>query len=655
MVVFYIYSGVTERATSVCLANVRLASEHLLRVTENASRMLRGVSTWLELHPQTDYRNDKALTALATVMNVDSAETLAFAIIDDDGQAWLLDERYAGQPFDVSGRPYFPAAKSAVLGRITYGPRTKNKNTGSDVVPMFLRVRRDGGSVTVSTAISGDRIDTLLAGLTRVDRFDVAIVRDGETVFSSGAAGHPLPVGDRLDRWLAQRADLDADAMFVHDEIAAIDCARAMPGLPFLAVATVGRAGVLNHWLFFLVGLAALTTVMGGLGVWSTLVIGRLATKLEIEHAALQESERRLSGTFHHAAVGIANVDLEGRFLMVNERFARIVGHDADTLLSASFESITYEEDRADNWNGLQRLLEGGQKYFATEKRYVRSDGEIIWAQLTATLLTKEDGSPDYVISVIEDISDRRRSREGLQRALIEAERANQAKSEFLANMSHELRTPLNAICGFSGMLATECFGPLGSPKYREYIDDIRTSSQHLLDLVNDILDLSTVEVGGVPLTFEPLNIAGIVEDCVRSVSLDAARGDIRIDVDVPDGLAPLVADARAVRQILLNLLSNAIKATPAGGLIGVSAGVTGNMHVLVVRDTGRGVSEHLVPSMTDPFTTIDRSAYQAREGKGLGLAIVKSLVTQHRGVLRIQSRLGEGLTATVELPSTQS
>lgn len=169
LVLLYVSSGVSERATAACQANVRLASEHLLRATENAERMLRGVSTWLRLNPQADFRTDKTLVALATVMNVDPNETFAFAVIDSSGSAWLLDEKFAGRPFDITDRPYFPAIASAEPGRISFGPRTTNANTGSDALPMFLKTQHAGQQITVSTAISANRIDAVLRDLTRSD------------------------------------------------------------------------------------------------------------------------------------------------------------------------------------------------------------------------------------------------------------------------------------------------------------------------------------------------------------------------------------------------------------------------------------------------------------------------------------------------------
>jgi PAS domain S-box-containing protein len=579
-------------------------------------------------------------------MNVDPNETFAFAVIDSSGDAWLLDETLAGRPFDITSRPYFPSIASAEIGRIAYGPRTTNANTGSDTLPVFLKTRHGGQSITVSTAISATRIDTVLRDLTRSDQFSTSIVRNDEAVFSSGHASHPPPVGPRYEKWLAGRTESDVRDVFVQDKLDSVDCAQTIPHLPFVTIARVDKISVLDHWFLYLIGVATLTVITGGLAVWSTRTIGKLLSELEHEHSALQKNERLLSATFHHAGVGIANIGLDGKFLMVNERFSKIVDHEPSSLLSMSFDDITHPEDRAASHEGVRDLLNGVRRTYVAEKRYIGSHGDIVWTQLTGALLTKEDGSPDYFISVIEDISDRRRAQESLRLALVDAERANQAKSEFLATISHEFRTPLNAISGFSEMLACRYFGDLGSPKYEEYAHNIWSSSQHLLQLVNATLDLSSAEAGNPALTIEPVDIAEIVDDCVRSLTVEFERGGITTSVSVQPDRPPLHADAGAIRQILLNLLSNAVKATPPGGSISVRVEANSDKHVLVVSDTGMGVPEHLVDRMTDPFTVIGGNAYHSRDGKGLGLAIVKSLVQRHRGDLRIESRTASVLVA---------
>ena len=219
--------------------------------------------------------------------------------------------------------------------------------------------------------------------------------------------------------------------------------------------------------------------------------------------------------------------------------------------------------------------------------------------------------------------------------------------------MSHELRTPLNAINGFSEIMASEMFGPLGHDRYREYAGDILSSGQHLLSLINDILDMSKIEAGKLNLRLEPVAIDEVVEDTLRLIRQRAEKAGLKIRVHLPR--APdITADFRALKQILLNLLTNAVKFTPRGGSITISAIVTeDNVHISVA-DTGIGIAEKDLDRLARPFEQIENQFSKTREGTGLGLALTKSLIEMHHGRFEIDSVLGHGTTAQVILPIRQ-
>lgn len=228
----------------------------------------------------------------------------------------------------------------------------------------------------------------------------------------------------------------------------------------------------------------------------------------------------------------------------------------------------------------------------------------------------------------------------------------SRAKSEFLATMSHELRTPLNAIIGFSDMLRGQYFGALGSGKYKEYADDIFDSGTHLLNLVNDILDLSTIEAGEHALDKELVLIKNEVINCFPMIDELARQKGINYVVEMPDDLPKIRADSRAIKQILINLLNNAVKFTPEGGKITLSI-TDGNPHQTIeVIDTGKGIPSNIINSLTKPFVKEETNPYKAQEGTGLGLSIVKLLVELHKGKLYITSEVGKGTIVTVKLPS---
>jgi signal transduction histidine kinase len=267
----------------------------------------------------------------------------------------------------------------------------------------------------------------------------------------------------------------------------------------------------------------------------------------------------------------------------------------------------------------------------------------------------------DSFNAMLKEIEDRdsrlsRKSAE-LDRARHAAEAANQAKSQFLANVSHELRTPLNAIIGFSTMLQSQQFGPLGDPKYVEYAHDIHDSGRHLLDVINDILDLTKAETGKLSVTFTSVSLAKVVEKALRIVAGNAHQRKIDIYTDLPAKLPKIIADPVRLVQILLNILSNAIKFSPEGSKIVVRAraevarqGV--HYFTIIVEDKGIGMSEASIRNAFSTFNQADTGLNRKYDGAGLGLPLTKRLVDLHHGKIKIESKEGEGTTVTIRLTS---
>jgi two-component system cell cycle sensor histidine kinase PleC len=230
------------------------------------------------------------------------------------------------------------------------------------------------------------------------------------------------------------------------------------------------------------------------------------------------------------------------------------------------------------------------------------------------------------------------------------AEEANQTKSKFLANMSHELRTPLNAIIGFSEIMESGMFGTLGSEKYQEYCHDILTSGHYLLEVINDILDMSKIEAGRMKLDLEPLDLSKTLAESLRVVSGRAEDKNLMIDADI-DGTISVVADRRAVKQIIVNLLSNAVKFTPDGGKVVVRTRLLSDSIVLMIADTGIGIAPQSLARLGRPFEQVESQLTKTYHGSGLGLAIARSLTNLHGGSMRLRSKLGTGTVVCVSLP----
>jgi cell cycle sensor histidine kinase DivJ len=280
---------------------------------------------------------------------------------------------------------------------------------------------------------------------------------------------------------------------------------------------------------------------------------------------------------------------------------------------------------------------------------------KFIWIEMRCRALDDAtDGAapPDReVVAVLRDITQRKEQEQALDEARAEAERANAAKSRFLATMSHELRTPLNAIIGFSEMLTNEGALMIDAERRHEYAHLINESGNHLLAVVNGILDMSKIETGNFEITPEPFAPARVLDDCCDLLAFKSRESGIDLIMRLPEELPEIVADKRALHQIMLNLVSNAIKFTNRGGKITISAKIEGSSFVVAVADTGVGIGADDMPRIGDPFFQA-RSSYDRRHaGTGLGLSIVKGLLTLHGGDIEIVSRLGEGTIVTIRLP----
>ncbi len=368
----------------------------------------------------------------------------------------------------------------------------------------------------------------------------------------------------------------------------------------------------------------------------------------------LRETQERYTLAMHGANEGLWDWNISSGELYISPRVMAILHLDkTDAPITANDWLGLIRPDDVERYRAtIRQHLRGEVPVYQCEYRVVGSDDVERWVFDRGLALRDSTGRAYRMAGSIGDITERKNAEAELQAAIEQAQLASRAKSEFLANVSHELRTPLNAIIGFSEIMKEEMFGPLGAKEYRSYVEDIKYSGQHLLELINDILDVSKAEAGKHSLQEADIDLQTCVQICLRLVAERAAEGDVELAIDIADDLPLLNADERKLKQMLINLLSNAVKFTPSGGRVGICAEIVDDgVLQIVVTDTGIGMSETDIELALKPFEQVDSSFNRKYEGTGLGLPIVKSLIELHGGSLEVRSQPGIGTSATLRFP----
>jgi PAS domain S-box-containing protein len=350
---------------------------------------------------------------------------------------------------------------------------------------------------------------------------------------------------------------------------------------------------------------------------------------------------------------GIFVLDPTGHVTTWNEGAERIKGYSADEILGRHFSTFYPPDDLAAGKPEMELRVASATGRFEDEGWRVRKDGTLFWANVVITALRDPEGDLVGFAKVTRDLTERRRAE--LQRLedarrVAEAEAANRAKSDFLTALSHELRTPLNAIGGYIDLIALGIHGPITDAQ-RDALERVRTSQQHLLMLITDLLNFSRIEAGHIRYDVAPVPVPDVVRTVRPMIEPQAAARQITFDWQIPDEPAVALGDRGKIDQILLNLVTNAVKYTEPGGRVTVRQLRHGDAVALEVSDTGVGIPADQFEAIFEPFTQVGRSLTSHHEGAGLGLAISRELARAMGGDLVVQSEVGTGSRFTLILP----
>ena len=401
-----------------------------------------------------------------------------------------------------------------------------------------------------------------------------------------------------------------------------------------------------------------------------------------------QEAELRLKDAIENVSEAFVLWDSDNRLVMCNSKYQQLhnlpasvcrPGSSYEDVTRVAREPVVRQRSAISTEVTLPRSIpEGGDgntfevqledgRWLQINERRTKDGGFVSVGTDISNLKMHEEKLLESERELMDTVRDLQKSRMELEqqsqrladlaekysREKTRAEAANRSKSEFLANMSHELRTPLNAIIGFSEVIEQELFGKVDVPKYLDYAHDIHSSGQYLLDVINDILDMSKIEAGRITLEIEKCSVPAVIEEALRIVSGRAQEGGVKLRKDLPNSLHAL-ADVRSLKQVLINIIANGVKFTPRNGSLTISARRAGKMAEIVISDTGIGIPPDQISKLGRPFEQVENQLTKTRSGSGLGLAISNSLIRLNDGSLHIASEEGTGTTVTITLPIAQ-
>ena len=652
----------SERIDSTKETLARLSEtidEHVDSQLRGASVILRTGEAWAGFHPTSDLRQDAEFAALAEGTGAGRPGFAGIRLIEADGTSVRPIGSVGRLPVAYADEAFVQAALAQGPGQLYLGEASVPPGTNRRLLPLALRLPpRPDGVALLTTAIDLDVLAGVFERARPASAGAITVLRADHKLVLRVPESSPRS-SESFGRGRLFTTELPGAASGVYENPAnAADGTvrlvsyRTLPDFPMVVVVSVGEAEILSGWrhefTFSMIFAGLLSISFVALAWW----LVRLLSDGQEQSAELAESRRVLIRAQTLAQLGSYRRVFETQEVLFSTEACRILGYPPGMAPTSveRFLTLVHPDDLGLIGDNLRSVQDG--RSYAMDFRIVDAHGEVRHLHAMGTPEFDDSGTAVAVDGIIQDITDRKQMEQALRDARDAAERGSRAKSEFLANMSHELRTPLNAIIGFSEIMREEILGPVTVPKYREYLGDIHNSAQHLLLIINDILDIARIEAGRVELKEARIDLERMVEECARMLRGRVADAGLKLETSF-ESVAPwCIGDERLMRQVLLNLTSNAIKFTPSGGRVSIQVGrKVGGELTLAVQDTGIGMTVEEAAVALRPFGQVQGAFARSRDGVGLGLPLAKSFVELHGGELLVESVPGRGTTVIVKLP----
>lgn len=593
----------------------------------------------------------EAVVKMMEEVHLDHSIVSHITIIDETGTP-LLVSGFQVQPGSTAiDRDYFKFQKENEGDRVFISLPHKGRNSGKVLIRFVRRINLPDGTFggVIFAAVEAKSFTDFFTALNLGPQSSATLVGTDKKIRARSSYGRLGPgqdiSGSRIWRELEQSPKGLYRQPSVVDGITRYYAYRKLPGFPLVVAIGVSTADISQAAAGFELTINTIAVLVTIVILVMTILICREITI----RRRLQASEARLRSMIDNMPAGIYLKDMDGRYVQTNRQYdAWFLGPDKVALGKtpvdvhpARHAEASMECDRAVRKTG--QVIEHDE--------LVAINGEEHTFLNCKFPIQESSGTVIGTGAIITDITERKRTEQALRLAKNDAEHANKSKSEFLACMSHDLRTPLNAIIGFSEVMKDEGFGPIGKQVYAEYAHDVFESGHHLLALVDDLLDVSRIEAGQYDLNDSVFVVSELAKKTLHLVEHELVERRITLRTRIAEGLPRLLADHRAVTQMLQNLLSNAVKFTPDGGKITVEAKTESDGLTIAVKDTGVGISPENLATVLEPFGQVKNSMISNHGGVGLGLSIVKSLIELHGGQVSLQSTAGVGTVVALKFP----